>query len=455
MEGVNHSLLESTVDELYPVGWTPIGLALQEAGRDFEAAGENDENIIILITDGLETCGLDPAAEAAALKNSEKDITTHVIGFGTNQEELDILEAITTSSGGELIGSQNAAGLISAIFEILEESSVVAESGDGLSRESPLGIGRTATIGDYDLTVISVEQNANATIQAENQFNEIPEEGQQYFMVRVSTTYVGDETGLPFIDLDFSAVGANNTSYSHLLNYCGVIPDDPSMISEIFSGGTVEFNICWKIQSTDADSLVMYVAPQFGGDVEPLWFAVGNPVLYAETSTPEPEMEATTITRESRETSSDPSESSGAEESSAVPFGEVGTVGDYEVRVISVIPNANDVVAAENMFNEPPAADEQFYIARVQVTYVGDETGLPSIDLEANSVGNLRTSYSTFQDYCGVIPDDPMMISELFPGGSAEMNFCWKIKSDDAESLTMYLVDGFIDRDRVWFSLAP
>lgn len=455
MDGVNHAALETTIAGLYPVGWTPIGLSLQQAGNDFPVPGPNDKNIIILITDGLETCGMDPAVEAEKLKNSDKAITTHVIGFGTSVDELGILESITQSSGGELIGSKNAAQLISAIFQILEDSNVVAVSGDGLSRESPLAIGRTGNIGDYDLTVVAVERDATDTVMATNQFNEPPGPDEQFFMVRVSATYTGDETGLPFLDLDFKAVGANNTSYSHLINYCGVIPDDPTLISEIFPGGTVEFNICWTIKSADADTLVMYVGPLFSGDSEPLWYAVGNPILNATTATPEPEPTSETVTQTTG-TSGTPGEgATGDGEESAIPLGQVGKVGDYEVTVVSTTPYANDVVMAENMFNEVPAPDEQFYIVRVQVTYVGNSTGTPFIDLQANAVGELRTSYSTFQNSCGVIPDDAMMVSELFPGGSAEMNFCWKIKSADADSLVMYVMPGFMDEDRVWFRLAP
>lgn len=456
MDGVDHVALSAAVEQLYPVGWTPIGLALQEAGKDFPIPTEDDQNIIILITDGLETCGTDPAAIAGDLKNSDKSITTHVIGFGTTVDELTILQEITSSSSGQLIGSQNAAQLISAIFEILEQADVVAVSGDGFSRESPLAIGRTGTIGDYELTVVSVERDATESVMAYNQYNDRPEMGEQFFLVRVSATYQGNETGLPFIDLDYKAVGSANTSYSHLLNSCGVFPDDPTMISEVFPGGTVEFNICWKIKSEDAGTLVMYVAPIFAQSATSLWYAVGNPILQESSATPTSAQSPTPATSKTKAASTESEgKADGTSQESAIVLGDTGTVGDYEITVIMVTTDAYDIVMNENMFNEMPAPDEQFYIARVSLTYIGQTTGMPFMELQANVVGQLRTSYSTYQNFCGVIPDDPLMVSELFTGGTAEVNFCWKVKSEDAESLYMYIDPDFDKRSRVWFSLNP
>ena len=94
MQGVDKATLTAEVDSLEPVGWTPLGLALEEAADDFtQEASDDVVNAVIMVTDGLETCGADPATVAAQLKDSPAEITTHVIGFGTLPEELTILEA--------------------------------------------------------------------------------------------------------------------------------------------------------------------------------------------------------------------------------------------------------------------------------------------------------------------------------------------------------------------------
>lgn len=290
MQGVDKVALTTQVDALQPVGWTPLGYALQQAANDFtQPASEGVVNAIIMVTDGLETCGADPAAIAAELKSSPAGITTHVIGFGTTPDELAILQGITQASGGQLLGSTNAGQLMSSLFTILEELEVVEETGTGEARNSPLGIGRIGQVGDYEVSVISVTPYATDIVMAENQFNEPPAEGNQFFMARVATTYVGAATGTPWVDLSFQAVGNKSASYTTFNNTCGVYPDDGFTIAELFEGGSAEFNVCWEIDSTDEDSLVMYVEPSFSFDSDPVWFSLDeNYVASAPTNNAAP-----------------------------------------------------------------------------------------------------------------------------------------------------------------------
>lgn len=459
MQGVDKPALIAQVNALIPVGWTPLGYALEQAANDFtEPASDEVVNAIVMVTDGLETCGADPAAIAGQLKTSPAGITTHVIGFGTQPEELAILQGITQNGGGQLLDSNNAAQLMAALFEILEELDVVEESGSGETRNSPLGIGRVGRSGDYEISVISVTPNANDIVMAENQFNDPPAEGEQFFMARVAVTYVGTETGTPWIDNEYQAVGSGSVGYTTYNNSCGVIPDDPIYISELFPGGSVEFNVCWRIQSSDADSLVMYVEPLMDFNAKPFWFSLGNPIEVVvdpdatpeDIETPDPEP---TATIPPAATSSEDLVSS---RDNPLPLNTTGVIGDYEVTVISTTPNATDVVLAENQFNEPPTPGNQFFMVRVVTTYVGNETGTPWVDLNFQAVGAANTGYTTFNNTCGVIPDDPMFTSELFPGGSAEFNICWEVESTDQDSLVMYVEPLMsFNSDSVWFSIQP
>ena len=54
-------------------------------------------------------------------------------------------------------------------------------------------------------------------------------------------------------------------------------PDDASDVGELFDGGSVEYNVCWQIDSEDADSLEMYVEPLFSfDDDDRIWFSLGG-----------------------------------------------------------------------------------------------------------------------------------------------------------------------------------
>lgn len=138
------------------------------------------------------------------------------------------------------------------------------------TRESPYAIGATVTVGDYEVTVIDVVPDALDLVMAENQFNDPPAPGNQFFLVTVGLKYLGTETANPF-DLSFNAVGASNVGYDGFseASSCGVVPNDIFTLPELFPGGEAQVNACWQISSADADSLVMYIEPSFsfdGGD---------------------------------------------------------------------------------------------------------------------------------------------------------------------------------------------
>lgn len=129
IEGVNKDRLREAVASYQPVGWTPITLALQEAAEDFSPPGESEVNAIVLVTDGLETCGGDPCAAAQALAASEVDVTTYVIGFGLTPEEQGTLQCIADAGGGLNLGAGSAEELNVALFTVLEELQVVVQTG--------------------------------------------------------------------------------------------------------------------------------------------------------------------------------------------------------------------------------------------------------------------------------------------------------------------------------------
>src|SRR5262249_28446327 len=73
--------LAQAVSQLQPLGWTPIANALEKA--DAELAKSKGMSQLILITDGMETCGGDPARVAQDL-NEKRNLPggIDIIGFG-------------------------------------------------------------------------------------------------------------------------------------------------------------------------------------------------------------------------------------------------------------------------------------------------------------------------------------------------------------------------------------
>lgn len=139
-----------------------------------------------------------------------------------------------------------------------------------------------------------------------------------------------------------------------------------------------------------------------------------------------------------------------------ITMGDEGQVGNYAITVLEVTPNANDIVAAENQYNDPPKDGNQFFIARIAVQYTGNDSGNPAYENGFKVVGESSVAYTTYDDGCGVVPEGLSDAPELFEGGKAEINLCWSVKSTDADSLEMFVEPSSGGKDhRVWFALFP
>jgi hypothetical protein len=129
IQGVDIEALRAEVAAYQPVGWTPLTLALTSAEADFEPAAEGIENHVVLLTDGLETCGGDPCSAARQLKNGPNAITTHVIGFALAPGEQESLQCVVDASGGVLQGAGTTVELSDALFLVLEQIDVIKTTG--------------------------------------------------------------------------------------------------------------------------------------------------------------------------------------------------------------------------------------------------------------------------------------------------------------------------------------
>jgi Mg-chelatase subunit ChlD len=121
MDGINLPLLREQANAWEPTGWTPISLALQQAAEAFPT-GENIRNVIIIVTDGEETCGGDPCEVAEALAASRAELRIDLIGFGVSPAVADVLRCIPANSGGVYADAQNGDALAQSLNELIVAS---------------------------------------------------------------------------------------------------------------------------------------------------------------------------------------------------------------------------------------------------------------------------------------------------------------------------------------------
>jgi len=117
---INFDDLTKILQGLEPIGQnTLIAYSLTKAEGDFiNKEGEN--NWIVLLTDGLETCRGDPCKVAEELFVSSARIKVHTVGIKIDEKGLANLNCIVAPSGGLLFNAENADELLSSLKEVVE-----------------------------------------------------------------------------------------------------------------------------------------------------------------------------------------------------------------------------------------------------------------------------------------------------------------------------------------------
>lgn len=98
---------------LMPQGKTPLADALRMAGGAIPRTAEEAD--IVLITDGLESCGGDPCAVAADLRAQGIPVRAHVVGFGLTEGEVQQIACVAEETGGQVILAQSGDDLAKAL----------------------------------------------------------------------------------------------------------------------------------------------------------------------------------------------------------------------------------------------------------------------------------------------------------------------------------------------------
>ena len=151
------------------------------------------------------------------------------------------------------------------------------------SRQIPVPFGTSLEIGNEDsverweVTVIDSEVDATRLILDESTYNERPGQGNQFYLARLRARYLGADSATFDGRYRLRTLGDSGVVYTTFEDSCGAIPDEISD-RELFAGGTVEGNVCWKITSGDANSLVMFLEPPIASlGVARAWFELPYP----------------------------------------------------------------------------------------------------------------------------------------------------------------------------------
>lgn len=121
----------NAVDHLEPEGETPLtaSVALAAQALDYRT----NPGVIVLLTDGKETCGGQPCQLAAELAAEAQNLTVHVIGFKVRgehfgwsdpdavgyQSTVTVAQCLAEATGGKYVATETLDELIVALMETL------------------------------------------------------------------------------------------------------------------------------------------------------------------------------------------------------------------------------------------------------------------------------------------------------------------------------------------------
>ncbi|TPI68692.1 VWA domain-containing protein [Mesorhizobium sp. B2-8-9] len=109
------SAISSAADSMKFLGKTPLTAAVKQAAEALKYT--EDKATVVLITDGLETCGGDPCALGKELKESGVDFTADVVGFGLTADEGKQIACLAENTGGKYIQASDEKALQEALVE--------------------------------------------------------------------------------------------------------------------------------------------------------------------------------------------------------------------------------------------------------------------------------------------------------------------------------------------------
>jgi hypothetical protein len=132
---------------------TPIGASLEQVAQDLAGAG--DQRIVLLVTDGEETCDGDPAAVIEELKAAGMDLRVNIVGFAIDETSLkQTFRLWANLGGGEYFDAGSAEALNASLtgalqtpFDVFNQAGDTVAGGlvDGEPIDLPAGSYRIQT----------------------------------------------------------------------------------------------------------------------------------------------------------------------------------------------------------------------------------------------------------------------------------------------------------------------
>ena len=118
---VDAATVKREINAVEPKGQTPMAYALARAAADFQET--NESKLLVIVSDGLESCGGDPCAVAAEL--NRKHARVFAIGFDIDPRGKEQLKCLADATDGRYYDAKNYRDLINVVDLIFVKRKLV------------------------------------------------------------------------------------------------------------------------------------------------------------------------------------------------------------------------------------------------------------------------------------------------------------------------------------------
>lgn len=140
---LDRAAVKSAVEGLNPKGKTPITASVEQALEIVRKSGE--PATVLLLSDGLETCGGDPCRAVQTARDAGAPLLLHVVGFDVEGEDLSQLQCMAQAGGGLFLNAEDASELGAAL-----------DAAVALSVDAPAGRLVVHAIADGELQDVAI-----------------------------------------------------------------------------------------------------------------------------------------------------------------------------------------------------------------------------------------------------------------------------------------------------------
>lgn len=152
---------------------TPLAAAIEAVAGDL--ASVTGPRIVVVVSDGQESCKGDPAAAVRELRAQGYEVTVNVVGLGLSKEDRKRIRRLATLGGGSYFDARGAGQLedaivsaVSAPFEVRDTTGELVGRGvvNGPALELPPGTYRVTVLTEppYEFEAVVLESGGSATL---------------------------------------------------------------------------------------------------------------------------------------------------------------------------------------------------------------------------------------------------------------------------------------------------